>query len=293
MTTLDFSGGDGSPVTVAFGVGEVAVEDGDLVESAFESADGLGGEADFGDEDDGLAASGDDVFDGGEVDLGLAAAGDSVEEEGGEGVGFEGGAELGEDGGLFLAEFDWSSGGLDGEGPGFLDGGLAHAALDGEDEAGFAERGDGAGAAVGESADVVEAQGGGGSAEEGEDFGLFGGEFEGIGAELHVVGDDEVGFEGGAGTFLDPGGDDGVEGLAPGAGVVGGDPPGEVEHGGVDEGGSSRTSRISLTREGGTPSARDSSIPTQWPTEGVFPRPSGTRTRWPGLRIPWKRAGMR
>jgi len=76
------------PFVVAFAGGEVAVEDGDeglmgaAAEAGFEAFDGLGGEGDFGDENDGALAAGEGVGDGLEVNFGFAAAGDAVEEEG-------------------------------------------------------------------------------------------------------------------------------------------------------------------------------------------------------------------
>jgi len=64
----------------------VGVEDGDLVdegvEAGFESLDGLGGEGDFGDEDDDLFAEVEGGLGGLEVDFGFAGAGDAVEEDG-------------------------------------------------------------------------------------------------------------------------------------------------------------------------------------------------------------------
>jgi hypothetical protein len=60
------------------------VEDSDALEAGGEPADGLRGEGDFGDEDDGLFAGVDDLADAAEVDFGFAGAGDAVEEGGGE-----------------------------------------------------------------------------------------------------------------------------------------------------------------------------------------------------------------
>ena len=71
--------GDGVPVLVAFGVFHTGVEDGDAGEAGGEAADGLGGEGDFGDQDDGAFVSVDDLFDGADVDFGFAGAGDTVD----------------------------------------------------------------------------------------------------------------------------------------------------------------------------------------------------------------------
>lgn len=81
------------PFVEAFALGKVGVEDGDLVdegvEAGFESLDGLGGEGDFGDEDDDLFAEVEGGLGGLEVDFGFAGAGDAMEEDGGGLVGVE------------------------------------------------------------------------------------------------------------------------------------------------------------------------------------------------------------
>ena len=95
-----FAAFDGEPGVVAFAVAQGAVEDGDLIaEDGAEAVDGLGGEGDFWDEDDGALLAGfDDGFEEFDVDQCLAAAGDAVEDED-----FAGGAlgKLRDGGGLF------------------------------------------------------------------------------------------------------------------------------------------------------------------------------------------------
>ncbi len=78
------AGGDGVLVLVAFGVFHAGVEDGDAGEAGGEAADGLRGEGNFGDEDDGGFVLGDDFFDGADVEFGFAGAGDAVDEADGE-----------------------------------------------------------------------------------------------------------------------------------------------------------------------------------------------------------------
>ena len=78
---VDFAAGDAVPLPVAFGVVEVAVQHGHLADAGAESLAGLGREADFGNEHDGLLAEGDDLFDGANVHFGFAAACDAVEQE--------------------------------------------------------------------------------------------------------------------------------------------------------------------------------------------------------------------
>ncbi len=62
------------------------MKDGDLVdefvEAGFEALDGLGGEGDFGNEDDDVFSKVEGDFGGLEVDFGFAGAGDAVEEDG-------------------------------------------------------------------------------------------------------------------------------------------------------------------------------------------------------------------
>jgi len=81
-----FAGADAVPFVEAFALGEVGVEDGDLVgevvEACFEALDGLGGEGDFGDEDDDVFSEVEGGLGGLEVDFGFARAGDAVEEDG-------------------------------------------------------------------------------------------------------------------------------------------------------------------------------------------------------------------
>jgi len=81
-----FAGADAVPFVEAFALGEVGVEDGDLVgevvEACFEALDGLGGEGDFGDEDDDVFSEVEGGLGGLEVDFGFAGAGDAVEEDG-------------------------------------------------------------------------------------------------------------------------------------------------------------------------------------------------------------------
>ena len=106
---------DAVPFVVALAVAELAVEDGDGgAEAGGEALDGLGGEGDFGDENDGAAPFVERVGDALEEDLGLAARGDAVEEHGRRapaGVGFvHGGADEGLGGGLFVGERQWKEG---------------------------------------------------------------------------------------------------------------------------------------------------------------------------------------
>jgi hypothetical protein len=81
-----FAGADAVPFVEAFSLGEVGVEDGDLidegVEAGFETLDGLGGEGDFGDEDNDLFTEVEGGLGGLEVDFGFSGAGDAVEEDG-------------------------------------------------------------------------------------------------------------------------------------------------------------------------------------------------------------------
>src|SRR2546423_1052396 len=74
---------DALPVAVPLGGGQPAVEDGDALEAGHEALSRLRGEGDFGHEDNGLFALGDDVGDALEVDFGFSAAGDSVKKAGG------------------------------------------------------------------------------------------------------------------------------------------------------------------------------------------------------------------
>ena len=81
-----FAGADAVPFVEAFALGEVGVEDGDLidefVEAGFEALDGLGGEGDLGDEDDDGFAEVEGGFGGLEVNFGFSGAGDAVEKDG-------------------------------------------------------------------------------------------------------------------------------------------------------------------------------------------------------------------
>ncbi len=72
------------PLIVAFTSRKVAVEDGDFLflEAGAEAFDGLRGQRDFGNEDDGVLALMQGVLDGLEIDFGFAAAGDAVDEDG-------------------------------------------------------------------------------------------------------------------------------------------------------------------------------------------------------------------
>jgi len=112
------------PFVVAFAGGEVAMEDGDegaegaAAEPGFKTFDGLGGEGDFGDEDDGAAAELEAVGDGLEIDLGFPAAGDAVEHEGLRWMGVALGWWCGVSGGL------GGCGGIDCGGDGLKCGGL-------------------------------------------------------------------------------------------------------------------------------------------------------------------------
>lgn len=107
---------DLEPFVVALAFGEVGVKDGNAFfavgEARFEAFDGLRGEGDFGDEDEGGLILGENVGDGLEVEFGFAGAGDAVEEDGFSFVG--GGVEveedLGEGGLLFFGEGERGAG---------------------------------------------------------------------------------------------------------------------------------------------------------------------------------------
>jgi len=79
-----FASADAVPFVESFALGEVGVKNGDLVdefvEAGFETLDGLGGEGDFGDEDDDLFAKIESSPGGLEVDFGFAGTGDAVEQ---------------------------------------------------------------------------------------------------------------------------------------------------------------------------------------------------------------------
>ena len=77
---LDFAAGDPSPVFVPFDVAQMAVQDGHAIEAGAKAADGLRREADFGHEQNCLAAEADDFLDRLNVDFGFAAAGDAVDQ---------------------------------------------------------------------------------------------------------------------------------------------------------------------------------------------------------------------
>ena len=79
---LDIAVADSSPLKMSLGTTHVRVEDGHRAESVLEAAAGLGSEADFGDQDDRLAAKADRFFDRLHVDLGLTATGHAVEQDG-------------------------------------------------------------------------------------------------------------------------------------------------------------------------------------------------------------------
>lgn len=70
------------PLVVALAGREGRVEDGEAVaEPGPEAGNGLGSEADLGDEDDRALAPLQGRLDGGQVDLGLARAGDAVQQQ--------------------------------------------------------------------------------------------------------------------------------------------------------------------------------------------------------------------
>ena len=72
------------PLIEGFAEGEARVEDTDAAGEVFgKAADGLGGEGDFGDEDDAALALLDGVTERVEIYLGLAGAGHAMEDEGG------------------------------------------------------------------------------------------------------------------------------------------------------------------------------------------------------------------
>src|SRR5262249_30639592 len=74
---------DPKPLVNALTFGQRTVEDSGLVgETLRKAIDELGGEADFGNEDETGFAGGEEVFDGLEVDFGFAAAGHAVEKDG-------------------------------------------------------------------------------------------------------------------------------------------------------------------------------------------------------------------
>ena len=78
-----FAGIDASPLFAAFLWREGGVEQGyALAEGLVEETGGLGGEADFGDEEDGRQAAVEGALHGGEVDGGFAGAGDSMKQKG-------------------------------------------------------------------------------------------------------------------------------------------------------------------------------------------------------------------
>ena len=219
---LDLAVGDALPFPVAVCVAEVAVEHGHVFKSAAETADGLGGEADFGDEDDGLATEMDDLLDHLDVDLGFSTSGDAVDEDGFvatvvEGVEdcVEGLLLVGVEGEVFLAFDD-----------GFGAAVLADSSSSFGDEALVTKGLDGG----------LGALGGAGQLHGGERF-LGGGEclhhccllwrqaqFFPLGGCFG--GDAEEGGDPGAGLAADAGGDDGFEDLAQVAEVVLSDPLG-------------------------------------------------------------------
>ena len=231
---------DFEPFVVALAIAEVAVEDGDAVlavgETGFEALDGLRGEADFGDQDEGGFAGGEHAGDGLQEDLGFAAAGDAVQEQGaglggvGEGVlhGFQGGGLLGGEGER-------------GAGQEFLV--LKGVALDAHlaagDPAVGQQRLQVTGGARQLVAQVAEHGLAAAGAEEFEDAGLHGG----AAGELFEVGPGAVADEGevavgdeGFGPVAHGFGQHGAEDLADGGDVVVGDPMGELQQGGAEDG---------------------------------------------------------
>ena len=239
------------PFVEAFALGEVGVENGDLVlqagEAGFEVLDSLRGERDLGDENEDGAAVIEGVLGGLEVDFSFSGAGDAVEEDGfwefgvfvGVGVGIDRFADDVVGSGLSGVEFEGftfeeflSSFGIAADGFGFH-----------FDVAGFLEcldRGpDGATAKVGEGDGAF-------CGEEGEDGVLAGGAFGEL-FECLIVGHlfevgDEFGFR--AVRLLPDGvGDEGAHDEFEGSAVVAGHPARELDEvggdqwQGVDEGG--------------------------------------------------------
>lgn len=255
-----FSRGEARPCAVARARGEPGVEDldpggggvvlCDLREPRDEAARGLGGEGDLGDEHDRAAGFarvawiglGEDTLDEVEIDLGFTGARDTSEEVDAEEGGAAGGVDSVDDGGLLIGERR----GGDGFGE---EGGVFGAELLDEVDLHAAEE-----ARLDEAVNGGEVRRVRGA---GEGFGLDGeggfGEFLDLGPGLFCRGSQAGGvlllvgrfiargaldaFDGaGTDAFLDGGRDHGGEDHAQGREVVAGDPLGEGDEGGGEDG---------------------------------------------------------
>jgi len=232
------AGADGVPLGVALGGGQAAVHDGDAGESAAEAVDGLGGEGDFGQENDGLGAAVEGIGDGADVDFGFSAVGDAVEEGDAESAGVQLGADGVEAALLVGVEGDGLDGGFV-EAGGYGGQGAEDLAAGDLDPAVALEVLDGDGAAFGPGPDIGDGDGrigveGAVFAEDVEDVALLGAAEGGVGVDVGGEVGAFFGFD--ADALFDGGGDHGSQDLAEGADVVVADPSGQGQEVVVEEG---------------------------------------------------------
>ena len=107
-TTWISASGNRPPVTVSFGVTQVAMKHGNSIKPTPKASDRLRSQANFRNKDNGLTASRDDPLDGAKVDLCLSAAGHAMKQERDESVTAKTGVKLFEDLGLFRSQGDGS-----------------------------------------------------------------------------------------------------------------------------------------------------------------------------------------